>query len=352
MSKRELAARLFNLTALGALLQRTRLGEGLLVVNYHRIGDPEKSRFDPALFSATAEAFDEQIRFFKRSFDVISPDDLPRIRSARGRYLQITFDDGYVDNHALALPILERHGVSATFFVATGYMDAPHVPWWDELAWMLSGSRKASIPRADWLPEPILLDSFAARKRGLRRLNALYTQTALPDRGALLDRVAEATGAGRCAPEAARDLWMTWDMVRDLHRRGMHIGGHTVHHVELSRFKREEQAEEITTSKRRIEEETGAPVRVFSYPFGWPTAFNDDTRICLRDAGISFAYSYYGGHQRAGAWDDHDLRRVAIEADLSPHLFTAMGTVPSWFARPSHEPLVDLRRIRRALSLS
>ena len=35
----------------------------------------------------------------------------------------VTFDDGYIDNVELALPILQSHGLSATFFVATGYLD-------------------------------------------------------------------------------------------------------------------------------------------------------------------------------------------------------------------------------------
>jgi len=35
----------------------------------------------------------------------------------------ITFDDGYFDNHAVALPILQRHGLTATFFICSGYLD-------------------------------------------------------------------------------------------------------------------------------------------------------------------------------------------------------------------------------------
>ncbi len=37
----------------------------------------------------------------------------------------VTFDDGYADNYEVALPILDRLGLSATFFLATGFMDSP-----------------------------------------------------------------------------------------------------------------------------------------------------------------------------------------------------------------------------------
>lgn len=39
------------------------------------------------------------------------------------RALAITFDDGYADNHDVALPILRRLALPATFFTATGFLD-------------------------------------------------------------------------------------------------------------------------------------------------------------------------------------------------------------------------------------
>ena len=43
----------------------------------------------------------------------------------------ITFDDGYEDNYTLALPVLERHGLVATFFVVSDYVGTDRVFPWD-----------------------------------------------------------------------------------------------------------------------------------------------------------------------------------------------------------------------------
>jgi hypothetical protein len=42
----------------------------LVVLNYHRIGDPESDNYDPALLEATAEAFDEQLTFLRKRYHV------------------------------------------------------------------------------------------------------------------------------------------------------------------------------------------------------------------------------------------------------------------------------------------
>ncbi len=39
------------------------------------------------------------------------------------RAAAITFDDGYADNFTVALPLLRERGSTATFFVATGFLD-------------------------------------------------------------------------------------------------------------------------------------------------------------------------------------------------------------------------------------
>ncbi|MGH9584120.1 MAG: polysaccharide deacetylase family protein, partial [Bryobacteraceae bacterium] len=122
----------------GALLGALPKRRGLIVFNYHRIGDPRSTPYDADVFSATAEAFDGQIAFLKKHLPLIGLEEAVEIaggkRTLGSTCGLITFDDGYLDNYDLAFPILQSHGVPGIFFLVTSYVGSAYVPWWDEIA--------------------------------------------------------------------------------------------------------------------------------------------------------------------------------------------------------------------------
>jgi peptidoglycan/xylan/chitin deacetylase (PgdA/CDA1 family) len=332
IAKRDVAATLLEATGLRFLLLRLGTWDGILTLNYHRIGDASASPFDPELFSATPEDFDEQVRFLKAWCDLIVPDDLDEARRRRrGRFALITFDDGYIDNFTEALPILRAHGAPATFFLATGLLDRPQIPWWDEIAWMTRVGAPIMIPAGPWLAGPLELDP-ARPEAALVQLNQVYCRLSPASRDAYLDFLGEATGRGRCGAEPARDLWMTWEMVRQLRAAGMTLGGHTHEHVRLSEQLPERQRDELETCLRRIEEEAGVRPGAVSYPYGSPESFDQTTRACLEQAGVRHTFSYYGGYRRFGDWDPYDIPRIAVERYISLPRFRAIVACPRWLA--------------------
>jgi len=64
--KRELLASGLLWSGAAFLLSQLPARDSLLVLNYHRIGNPEEDLFDPGVFSATAEEFSDQIAYLKR----------------------------------------------------------------------------------------------------------------------------------------------------------------------------------------------------------------------------------------------------------------------------------------------
>jgi peptidoglycan/xylan/chitin deacetylase (PgdA/CDA1 family) len=124
--------RLLGRAIFGAGLDAILLRHTATVVAFHRVHDSDQ----PEALSVSVRAFEQHCRFFKEHFRVVPLSDLVA-RLERGlpprRELAITFDDGYLDNHDTAAPILERLGLPATFFVVTEWMGTDLVPWWDRV---------------------------------------------------------------------------------------------------------------------------------------------------------------------------------------------------------------------------
>jgi peptidoglycan/xylan/chitin deacetylase (PgdA/CDA1 family) len=140
----------------------------------------------------------------------------------------ITFDDGFADNYEYAFPVLQEHGVPATFFITAGLLEK----------------------------NPIVLE----------RLQRLW--------GARADQVRP----------------LDWSAVREMRRAGMEIGAHTYSHPNLARLDRNAAELEVRRSKEIIEDRLGAPVSLMAYPFGKPKRhFTRETVGAVSSAGYEYA---------------------------------------------------------------
>ena len=206
-NKREFLARSFrSLGVLQVLEQIARARpESLLVLTYHRIARPgalDNPYYDPVI-SATPAAFETQIAFLASHYQIVSLAELDHLNTARLRRwgrpsVLITFDDGYRDNFDVALPILSRHGVPATFFLPTSYLETPRVPWWDHVAYVIKQTRVPSLAvRRAWNDaEPIDIN-LGENPADIERTSAITTiinaflEGAIPDEAWFLNELEE-----------------------------------------------------------------------------------------------------------------------------------------------------------------
>jgi peptidoglycan/xylan/chitin deacetylase (PgdA/CDA1 family) len=334
LSRRERAAGVLDSPRLRGLLQSLPGWRGVLVLNYHRVGDYAGSRWDRSLWSASEQLLDGQLAVLAGEAEVIGPADVEAALGdgSRGRRVLITFDDGYRDNYEIAYPLLRRHGLSATFFLATGFIDCPRVAWWDEIAWMVRSARVELLAGGDWLARPLSLNA-AACDASIGELTARCKTLPGERTEAFLDYLADATQSGRCDEQEGRHMWMTWDMAKEMERNGMTIGGHTVNHPVLSRLPLESQKAEIADCALRLEQELGKPMHWFAYPVGSPDSFTADTELILRERGVKLAFSFYGGLARFKRWSSLNIPRTDIGQAHSPGVLRTMLWFPSRFAR-------------------
>lgn len=335
VSKRDLLAQMCFGTGLLWLLEHAKKRRALIVLNYHRVGNCSETPFDRRTFSASAEAFEEQVSYLKRHFHICTIDeavsmvkgDLP-FRSS----LLITFDDGYVDQYKVAFPILHSHGVQATFFLPTGFVGTDGISWWDSIAYSISHSRKTLIR----LTYPKAMDVDVSRdglERAILRVLHLYRELARTDCERFLEDLQEACQV-TTEPSSA-PLFINWHEVREMYRGGMAFGSHSHTHEILSRLDADGQAYELSRSRLILERELGARVNVLAYPIGLPSSFNQYTLEALRNNAYDVAFSFYGGFNLPASTQRFDIRRVAVDNPVSVRfrlqMCLAAITARTWF---------------------
>jgi len=304
---------------LAAAADRLALGPGYVprprtpafpILVYHRVND-EGDPFFPAL---PTEIFEQEMAYVARSYRVLTVEELVD-RARRGTVprnaLAITFDDGYRDNLTHAAPILARHGLPATIFLATGFIGTAEVPWWDRLATGLKATLAAAF-RAPW-GETIGLAGAPERVRALGQL--LRHFKALPEHTArrCLEETLETLGVtGR---QCFKNEMLSWDDVHALTGLGFSIGAHTVQHPILSRVTVDRAREEIVGSRKMIEVACGRPPLAFAYPNGGPGDYTETVKQLVRQAAFTCAVTTRMGLntrdtspwelRRGGPWEHH-----------------------------------------------
>jgi len=215
--------------------------------------------------------------------------------SLPARAAAITFDDGYADNCSVAMPLLQRAGMTATFFVATGFLDGGRM-WNDTLIEAVRRASGAELDVRDLAPAyadlpPLPLATWEQKRAAVETLIGRTKYLEPVARQALVDAVGRRSGAA-----LSNTLMMSTEQVRQLRAGGMGVGAHTVNHPILARLDEAEARQEILASKNALEAMLDERVGLFAYPNGKPGADYSPANVALvRACGFDAAVSTSAG---------------------------------------------------------
>ncbi len=351
--RKHLAWAFGSLGFIGLLEQIAMRRPVLAVLTYHRIAVPGNvsNPYYAPVISATPDAFEAQIRFLSTRFHILGLEALLNIAADKGMSAKIspnagkpmalvTFDDGYRDNCEMALPILHKLGVPATFFIPTGILDAARLPWWDHVACVLKRTRvpRLSLERWPGDVDPIVINLGPAlggqqRSTAITTVVRSFLDSTIEDEPWFLAQLDEQAEVPIDSTTLGRELFMGLDQLRQLTDAGMSVGSHGQSHRALAGLPDATQRYELTESKQFLEGSLGLEIKALAYPFGWEGTFTARTIQLAVEAGYHLAFSSLEGVNRPGnaAFQPFALRRLNVGTGDSPTLLRARAVLHAAF---------------------
>ena len=236
----------------------------LSVLIFHRVHQQSDPLFPG---EPDAEFFDKAMGWMKSWFNVLPLDEAAsrlKAQTLPARAAAITFDDGYADNYHVALPILKKHGLTATFFIATGFLDGGIM--WNDC--VIELARRTVLNELDLGGLGLGRHSTGTPSQRRETINSLIARLKYLGPNERQKLVHKCVASAEVA--LPTDLMMASHEVRGLRDAGMQIGAHTVSHPILSAIGVDEAHDEIANGKKFLEQLLGERIGLFAYPNGKP----------------------------------------------------------------------------------
>ncbi len=242
-------------------LLRSVSRHGLNIFIFHRVL-PQPDSMRPG--EPDVEGFEALMQCIRRHWRVLPLEEAIERLSHKAlppRAAALTFDDGYADNLSLAAPILERLGLSATVFLASGFLNGGRM--WNDT--VIEALRRMPGEKLDL--RSLGLGRYPLRDVAQRRIAAEAVIGGI--KYAPLDERRRVTDHLETLVEGLPDdLMLDEAAIRSASPSVVRFGAHTVDHPILSRLDEGAARRQIVQGKADVEAIIGEEVRLFAYPNG------------------------------------------------------------------------------------
>ncbi len=247
-------------------------GKGLIFMLHRVLPENERNKFSLNRdLAISPEKLEEFILLFKeKGYQFISLDELHQWFEGKitltQKFICLTFDDGYKDNLSYALPLLKKHSVPATIYIANCLPNGTALLWWylfEEHAKTANHFvLNSSVGRVEykWETSNQAYSQFGKVSESIKSIPSPELESVLM----------EAFGKTKsefehlCTSES-----LTWEEIRTLSKEPLiSIGAHTMNHISVKQQTDDLVESEMSASKKEIEKHIGQEVKHFAYPFG------------------------------------------------------------------------------------
>lgn len=280
------------------------------IIMFHYVRDIAHSRY-PEIKGLELSQFRFLLDTLQRDYSPITANDicacLDEEKPLPQRACLLTFDDGYLEHYTEVFPELARRGLSGCFYPPVDAVKRKKLLDVNKIHLLLAHNGYANIKRL-LVKFKHLYEAEFKQNATLPAWETLWQQYAVPGRfdsaeviffkRVLQHALPTETRSYLCdalwtavmdidEETAARETYVSLDMLRLMARNGMHIGIHGKTHSWLDKIPPVQQQQEIDASLGLLREvySTQTWPRSIAYPYG---AYNEDTLDYCGQCQISF----------------------------------------------------------------
>lgn len=261
----------------------------LYISMYHYTRDLKNGRYSN-IKGLDLPFFRQQLNFFEKNFNVVTMEQVIEAVHYDGslpeKALLLTFDDGYIDNFTVVMPLLRQHHMQGSFFIPGKTITENVVLDVNKIQFILASTDnigalvddlKARMnhyrgSEFDYPSNDELWDEYAKDERFdgkevvfIKRI----LQTALPERlrNIITSELFEKY-LGLPEDKFARELYMNHDQIHFMKEAGMHIGFHGYDHYWLANLPENEMKRDVNKALEVIGDYIDKDNWVINYPYG------------------------------------------------------------------------------------
>jgi peptidoglycan/xylan/chitin deacetylase (PgdA/CDA1 family) len=303
-----------------------------LFLTYHGVS---RDREELEAWTLVPESvFRQQMVFLRDHFELLRIGEALDHGAERRRRLGVvvTFDDGYVNNVEIALPILRELNIPAVIYVTSGNV-LDQALCWSDMIWI--AAKRSCVRSIDLRGIANPLGTYCLNGKGTSwqtKVMKILEDVKRTDPVQRKSIVRAIVTAYKRSPGALEfDLNRETDVFAPLHREQVSrlaseslitIGAHSHCHNLLDQIPIEEARESVHKSKAVLEDLTGQRVEHFAYPNG---NFNSDVVRLVKGAGFRSAVTVCPGFYD-NQDDPYTINRLGVGAGVSMDVFTGMLT--------------------------
>ena len=252
----------YNRFTIKELVDKTK--QNLLLPFYHTISNQRVNHISNLYPVRNEQLFIKDIDFLLKHFEPVDIDvintKIKNDESFTKPSFHISFDDGLSELYDNVLPILEKKGIPATFFVNTEFVDNKALFYRYKVSLILEeikSNKDLLIPIAELL---------ATKSTDLNSISKALLQLNYQSID-LIDSIATKIELSFEDYLKENKPYLTTEQIKDMINRGFSIGSHSVNHPFFKEITLDEQKKQLTESFQFLAKKFDIKHKYFSFPF-------------------------------------------------------------------------------------